>query len=101
MGQAAMNIGAVKGKQGDLNGAMEQYMEAKRVRTATGTLETPEGAMLLMNDWSAKSALRVIWTARWRSIWRPKRVFTATGTLETPGWGRSADDDRRAKRQTG
>ena len=30
--------------QGDLNGALEQFMEAKRVYIATGTLETPDGA---------------------------------------------------------
>ena len=36
-------------RPGELHGALEQFMEAKRVLIATGTFETPDGAGLLLN----------------------------------------------------
>ena len=52
-----MNVGVVKGRQGDLNGELEQYdiVEAKRVYIATGTLETPRGALLSTEEhWTSQ-----------------------------------------------
>ena len=52
-----MTIGELKGRQGDLNGAIEQYMEAKRVCTVTGTLETANAKIVLQRIEDLQSAL--------------------------------------------
>ena len=38
-----MSMGTTKLSMGDLEGALQEYNEAKRIYVATGTLETPEG----------------------------------------------------------
>ncbi len=47
-------LGEGKAWQGDLAAALAAYDEARRLRTATATLETPDGAELLINIGIAK-----------------------------------------------
>ena len=76
------SIGATKSKMGDVEGALEGYAEAKRIYVATGTLQTPDGAGLLMSMRTLKLNMGDI-EGCVREYKEAVRMWTATGTLQT------------------
>merc|ERR1719150_2252153 len=93
-----MNMGVAASARGDLNDAIEAYSEARRIREQTGTLETPGGALLMMNIGIAMGARQALLMrhigvekrarkdadVQLEHFAEARRIFDRTGTLETP-----------------
>ena len=66
----------------DEQGALEEYIEAKRIRVATGTLQTPGGTALANSMGSLKGKMGDI-EGCVRESKEAVRMWIATSTLQT------------------
>merc|ERR1719414_1717657 len=77
-----MNIGVAKRAKGNSKGALEEYVEACRIRACTGTLETSSGAQLLNCVGAVKCDCGDLAGAL-DAYSEARRIRERTGTLET------------------